>query len=603
MTSPSVRPAWYEEIGRHFLSGSSHFFILHGNVDDVVAEKDDDGKVRVEAVTDFLARRAFGAYDLVLHYDLGRGLRLHPAGNRDRETRMRDYLGSTWPGVTRPPQEPTPLFRLLDRLVTRLVDEAETGLGRRAAFLFDYAELLAPAEGREPEHLAALLNWARSPKVRAAHIVILLLTTGLSRIHTTLVGSGYSTEIRLPLPDRDTRKRFIEVLYPDRASEADRLAGLTSGLTLMNLGNLVRMTGWTAPVEEKASGGPLPRVLGDLALPPAEPPALDGPTPSEPSGAAGDAELMRLKKQLIEAQTPGLLEFVEPKMTLDLVAGHHAAKTRLAQDARLVAEGQLEAVPMGYLLSGPVGSGKTFLATCYAGSVGIPSVTLKNFRSKYVGETEANLERILGVLKELGPVAVIIDEADAAVGDRNQEGDAGTSSRVFAQLAGQMGDTRQRGKTIWFLLTCRPDLLPIDLKRQGRCEEHIPLFYPETTEERREMFQAMAKKLGLDIGPDQIPDLPTDRSLSGADIESLLTRARREALVTQRPLDKALLSETLARFHSARSPEHELQILAAVLECSDHLYLPDVFRKAMETEAGRADLTARLYLLKSQFDR
>ena len=34
------------------------------------------------------------------------------------------------------------------------------------------------------------------------------------------------------------------------------------------------------------------------------------------------------------------------------------------------------------------------------------------------------------------------------------------------------------------LLTARPDLLPIDLKRQGRAEVHIPLFYP--TDEARD---------------------------------------------------------------------------------------------------------------------
>ena len=45
-------------------------------------------------------------------------------------------------------------------------------------------------------------------------------------------------------------------------------------------------------------------------------------------------------------------------------------------------------------------------------------------------------------------------------------------------LAAQMGDTRYRGHILWFLLTCRPDLLPIDLKRQGRAEIHIPLDTP-----------------------------------------------------------------------------------------------------------------------------
>ena len=54
---------------------------------------------------------------------------------------------------------------------------------------------------------------------------------------------------------------------------------------------------------------------------------------------------------------------------------------------------------MGYLICGPVGTGKTFLAECFAGSVGVPCVKLKNFRSKYVGETEGNLEQLLTVLR------------------------------------------------------------------------------------------------------------------------------------------------------------------------------------------------------------
>ena len=54
---------------------------------------------------------------------------------------------------------------------------------------------------------------------------------------------------------------------------------------------------------------------------------------------------------------------------------------------------------------------------------------------------------------------------------------------MFAQLSSFKGNTAYRGKIVWFLITCRPDLLPVDLKRQGRAEEHLALFYPETQEE------------------------------------------------------------------------------------------------------------------------
>src|SRR5213075_17669 len=170
---------------------------------------------------------------------------------------------------------------------------------------------------------------------------------------------------------------------------------------------------------------------------------------------------------------------------------------------------------MGYLICGPVGTGKSFLAECYAGSIGIPCLKLRNFRSKYVGETEGNLERVLTVLRSLGPVVVVIDEADAALGTRQAEGDSGTSSRIFAMIASQMGDTRYRGRIVWMLLTSRPDLLPIDLKRQGRAEVHIPLFYPQEAAEIRTMFQVMARKNKLKLPDAALPDVSPDRRLSG----------------------------------------------------------------------------------------
>ena len=56
-------------------------------------------------------------------------------------------------------------------------------------------------------------------------------------------------------------------------------------------------------------------------------------------------------------------------------------------------EGNPEVLPMGYLVCGPVGTGKTFLVQCFAKDVSIPMVKLKNFRSQWQGVTEGNLEK------------------------------------------------------------------------------------------------------------------------------------------------------------------------------------------------------------------
>src|SRR5207237_1115302 len=128
-------------------------------------------------------------------------------------------------------------------------------------------------------------------------------------------------------------------------------------------------------------------------------------------------------------------------------AGHEGAKWLFRETARALAQGRLDVVPMGYLVCGPVGTGKSFIVRCFAKEIGIPVVELLNFRSKWQGQTEANLERVLGLLDAIGPVAVVVDEADAALGTRETGGaDSGVSERVFASLAAFMGHTRRRVK-------------------------------------------------------------------------------------------------------------------------------------------------------------
>ena len=48
----------------------------------------------------------------------------------------------------------------------------------------------------------------------------------------------------------------------------------------------------------------------------------------------------------------------------------------------------------------------------------MPVVTLRNFRDRWVGSTEANLEKIFALLHALGRCIVFVDEADQATGRR-----------------------------------------------------------------------------------------------------------------------------------------------------------------------------------------
>src|SRR4029453_4995118 len=115
-----------------------------------------------------------------------------------------------------------------------------------------------------------------------------------------------------------------------------------------------------------------------------------------------------------EKECQGLLEFVESSFTLDNLGGHDAVKAWLREDTQLLKRGALHALPMGYLIAGRIGTGKTFLVQCWAGELGIPCVVFKNFRDRWVGATESNLEKIFSVLRALGQVVVFVDEADQA---------------------------------------------------------------------------------------------------------------------------------------------------------------------------------------------
>ena len=153
-------------------------------------------------------------------------------------------------------------------------------------------------------------------------------------------------------------------------------------------------------------------------------------------------------------------------------------------------------------------------------------------------------------------------------------------------------------------MTARPDLLPIDLKRQGRAEVHIPLFYPESADELRLMLQPMSSKVGVPLDANAAGPalaLPHVGQLSGADIEGVVTRAARQAAIARETtISLARLEAALADFiASAQSLEKRLQIAAAILECTDTAFLPASYRSADRTALQSEMATIKLHLRSS----
>jgi SpoVK/Ycf46/Vps4 family AAA+-type ATPase len=171
-------------------------------------------------------------------------------------------------------------------------------------------------------------------------------------------------------------------------------------------------------------------------------------------------------------------------------------------------------------------------------------------------------------------------------------------------LAKEMSDTRNRGKIIWIFATSRPDLVEVDLKRQGRLDVHIPLFPPGDPAGRAGLFAAMAHKLKLAIKPEELPRLPDNDQLGGNEMEGILVRALRvyetdkdaeeQGKGKAKPLP-ACVEEAIADFRpSAHVERLELMDLLAVKECTDTRFLPERFRKL-----SLAQVNARIEQLKT----
>jgi len=570
---PASFPPWARQLAELYFSGTTSAFVLHGNTYDFVRSPGRDSEEFVGLV-EFLAEQLFGRWSLVLHYDLGRGLRVAAGRDEQRLKEMVMLANRKLGDLSTLSKEPSAAIALLDRFVRNNLMAADADR-LSMAVIVDQASYVFPAgdPGRlSPQassQLVTMINWATSPHVKRLNMAFVLVDEKRADLSERLTANPHVASIEVPLPAEAERVRFVNASV-DPATltafsdyDAAQLAAQTAGISLTDLNVIVQS-------------------------------AREG-------GRRLDAKVFReLKKLLIERQCHGLLEFIEPKWTLDTVVGHEAAKARLREDAALLKRGALDSLPMGYLICGPVGTGKSFLAQCVSGEIGAPCVMLKNFRSKYVGETEGNLERVLSVLRAMGPVVVVVDEADAALGGREQDGDSGTSSRVFGMIAAQMGDTRYRGRIVWMLLTARPDLLPIDLKRQGRAEVHIPLFYPSDEGEIRQMFTILATKMGSRVAPDDIPPIPQRGQLSGADIEGMVGRAWRKSLLAgQDRITREALADVVSQFMpSTQGMERELQEIAAVIECTDRQFLPPAILERIDKEGGRATFQARLTALK-----
>lgn len=556
MKQPSSAPTWADALRSRYLAGDACVFLLHGNTRDVQPWTESDGTLHYVPLRVFLERTFQRSKEVVAYYNVAEGLQFpsatHKAGFLRGVNNARTMSGREL--VHELPQIPSAVLPLVEDLVT--------GESHNAAVILDYIETIVPNADlafmgdSDKASLVTLMRLGSDPGLQAGNSVVVLVSEQLGDVSRRLVGAANLAPLELPLPDEAARLAFLSA-QDRRDVPCDltdtQLSQLTAGLSLIQIRGILRTS----------------RQSGETIT---------------------FRTVSRRKKAIIEQECHGLVEFVEPGHSFDDVGGNEGVKDILMKISASIKAGRRAAVPMGVIFVGPMGTGKTFVAEAFAASSGLTCLKFKNFREKWVGSTEANLERILQVVDGLGYALLIIDEADRSLSS-GADGDAGTSSRVIARLKEFMSDTRHRGRVLIVMMTNRPDKLDTDLKRPGRFDLKIPFFFPEAHEERMAVAQAVAKRAGLVVKRklDWVQFAERTVGYSAAEIESVVLAAMNFAAwderehVTPGDLDRAL--DDVVPSRDTRMLEY--MELLAVFEASSRHMLPARFAQLTTEEVQR----------------
>jgi SpoVK/Ycf46/Vps4 family AAA+-type ATPase len=600
-----ILPKWADELRRRYLRGEASIFVLHGNVYDAVINDGD-----VVTLTEFLGDVLLGqTKDTIGVYNVATGVRFQKQGKKANTEAA--ILATEKPQV----------LAALERMLVG---------GTKTAVIIEYAESVAPAgdpnfqSESDRAAVVTLHRWSFLEEIERSDNVVILIAENLTELSPKLVSNPKVAVVEIPMPDRDERKAAVRVADSKLNDEdANRYAEITAGLKAIQIISILTpppaseqetservdvisriLTG--PDVEERAkkiaalTAGMAPDEIAKLIAPGTQPSAISTQDRDERARKDVDLLIARRKREILERECFGLIEFVEPAFGFEVVGGMEEVKKDLLVIANSIKRGETARVPMGVLFTGPMGTGKTFVAEAFAKECGLTTIKLKNFRSKWVGATEGNLEKILNVIKAIGQVVVIIDEGDRAFGNTDGEGDGGTSSRVIARIKEFMSDTSNRGRILFLVMTNRPDKLDVDLKRAGRLDRKIPFLYSQTAEEVENIARASVKKnrIATDVDFATVRDGFAKKLIgySNADVEAVILMANDDAA---RAGESRVSADNFTRAAADYFPSRDSELLdymelLAVFEASSRRLLP-----AKYAEMSPEDLDLRLRKLRA----
>jgi hypothetical protein len=550
----SQRPAFAQKIIEKYRSAQSNVFLVYGNTRDIYP----GSPGRYVSLVDFFVEALIKpdrpiAPRLVIVYDpatgitflnpLDRGLVAREVGEERLE---RVLAGAKADMVTA-----CAVLREFTRInvMVPVAGDAGRKIRKDLALIIRYGEAVAPpAKGEvildsDRLKVITLENWFSDSTFVASSDIVFLVSETLNGISERIVDLPYCAAIKIDRPTEEERKQYIEYLIEEENTKAtvsaSHIAYSSAGLTLLSIRQIFRQATY--------------------------------------KGEAITPELIFEKtKEILEKELEGHVEFPVLNYGFERVIGASRLLGKLNELKECLRGDDPDLMPVGILVPGANGVGKTFIYRAFAKECGWVAVVLKNIRGPYVGQTEKNWERIRSVLEAMGNVMVIYDEADTEIGGRSAQ-THDVDRRLFGNILKMMSDPNNRGKIVWIIITARPDRLEADIKRSGRAGEHLPVFDNEGPE-REAFLRHVLTQAGIDVNafaPEQYREfLSLTSTFFPADFDQLITELKRRRL--RGALTPETVLEEMADFiPSDLARQREYQELLAVLECTSRELLPE----------------------------
>jgi SpoVK/Ycf46/Vps4 family AAA+-type ATPase len=234
------------------------------------------------------------------------------------------------------------------------------------------------------------------------------------------------------------------------------------------------------------------------------------------------------KKRVISREK--VLEWFDPLPGgLDAVGGLDALKGWLgARAAAFGARARAYGLPApkGCLLVGVPGCGKSLVAKAIATAWTMPLLRLDMgaLRSKFVGESEANIRRALKVAETVAPCVLWLDEIEKAMAGATQgAADGGVSADALGAVLSWMQD---RAGSVFVVATANDvSQLPPELMRKGRFDELFFVDLPDAAERQLIVGAALKAHGRAGVPVDLLAVARATEGFTGAELAALVPDA------------------------------------------------------------------------------